>query len=149
MAMHDRRLSIRLSTELLERLDAESRSTGQTRAELARTLLEEGLRMREHPGIVFRPGPVGRRPGLIDGMDVWEIARVFPYINTTDEAALRQMGELHALHIDQMQRALRYYEEYRDEIDAWIRRNDEEADRAEAAWLQKSAGTAARDGLSW
>ena len=30
--------------------------------------------------------------------------------------------------------ALRYYAEYRDEIEAWIRMVDEEAERAEAVW---------------
>src|SRR5262249_18026827 len=37
--------------------------------------VEEGLRMTEHPGVVFRDGPTGLRVGLVDGPDVWEVAR--------------------------------------------------------------------------
>ena len=33
--------------------------------------------------------------------------------------------------------ALRYYAEYRDEIGAWIRGVDEEAERAEADWRRE------------
>ncbi len=29
--------------------------------------------MAEHPGVVFRDGPTGRRAGLAAGPDVWEI----------------------------------------------------------------------------
>jgi hypothetical protein len=29
--------------------------------------------MDDHPGIVFRDGPTGRRAGLAAGPDVWEV----------------------------------------------------------------------------
>jgi hypothetical protein len=29
----------------------------------------------DHPGVIFRTGPTGRRAGLAAGPDVWEIAR--------------------------------------------------------------------------
>jgi len=32
--------------------------------------------MKEHPGVVFREGPSGRRAVLIGGPDVWEVVRV-------------------------------------------------------------------------
>ncbi len=62
--MSSKHLSVRLEQDTLERLDAESRRTGQSRSQLAKTLLDEGLRMETHPGIVFRSGPAGRRPAL-------------------------------------------------------------------------------------
>jgi hypothetical protein len=36
-------------------------------------LVDEGVRMEEHLGIVFRDGPTGRRAGLAGGPDVWEV----------------------------------------------------------------------------
>ena len=34
--------------------------------------VDEGTRMDEHPGIVFRGGPTGPRAALAGGPDVWE-----------------------------------------------------------------------------
>ncbi|MGH3769091.1 MAG: hypothetical protein ACRDS0_21610 [Pseudonocardiaceae bacterium] len=34
---------------------------------------DEALRVEEHPGISLRPGPTGRRAGLVGGPDVWEV----------------------------------------------------------------------------
>lgn len=69
-AMPTRYLSLRIGEETFHWLEAESRRTGKTRSALARMLLEEGRRREAHPGIVFRPGPGGRRPGLAGGPDV-------------------------------------------------------------------------------
>lgn len=41
----------------------------------ANMLVDEGLRMHEHPGVLFRTGPTGRRAGLAMGPDIWEIVR--------------------------------------------------------------------------
>ena len=55
-------LSIRFDTKLLERLRRRSQATpGSTPSGLAQRLVDEGLRMAEHPGIVFKDGPSGRR----------------------------------------------------------------------------------------
>jgi hypothetical protein len=35
--------------------------------------VDEALRAEEHPGITFRPGPTGRRAGIVGGPDVWEV----------------------------------------------------------------------------
>jgi hypothetical protein len=40
---------------------------------------------------------------------------------------------------DDVVTAWRYYAAYRDEIDAWIQRVDDEAERAEAAWRREQA----------
>jgi hypothetical protein len=120
-------------------LDALSDQRGQSRSELVRTLVEEGLRMADHPGIIFRPGPVGRRPGLVMGPDVWEVMSVFRRIDATGDQALEETAELTGLSVDQVRTAFRYYAEYTDEIDAWIARNDELAEQAEAQWLREQA----------
>lgn len=128
-----RHLSVRVEEDVVERLDVESRRLGRSRSWLAKRLLDEGLRMERHPGIVFRSGPAGRRPGLMGGPDVWEVARVAAGGGNTWE----EVAELTGLSQEQVGVALRYYAEHRDEIDAWIRMVDQEAERAEADWRRQ------------
>jgi hypothetical protein len=90
------------------------------------------VNMSDHPGIVFRSGAAGRRAGLVGGPDVWEVIRVFR--DAMGDDAIARTSELCGLTPEQVQVAVRYYTQYQDEIDAWIRRVDEEADRAEAVW---------------
>jgi hypothetical protein len=134
--MPSQHLSIRIETDALERLDAESRRSGRSRSEVAKSLIEEGLRMQQHPGIVFRPGPSGRRPGLAGGPDVWEVIRVFLGVAAGSDP-VGQVVELTGLAPDQVRAAVRYYAEYRDEILAWIERVDELAASAEKIWRQE------------
>lgn len=134
--MPSQHLSIRIETDALERLDAESRRRGRSRSEVAKSLIEEGLRMQQHPGIVFRPGPSGRRPGLAGGPDVWEVIRVFLGVAAGSDP-VRQTVDLTGLAPDQVRAAVRYYAEYRDEILAWIERVDELAASAEKIWRQE------------
>lgn len=137
--MSSRQLTLKLEPEMYARLEAASRREGQTTVAFAKTLIEEGLRMEAHPGIIFHPGPVGRRPSLVDGMDIWQVARLFDGRVDLNEEELREITAFSPVDLDQLQTALRYYAEYRDEIDAWLRMVDEEAERAEAEWLRERA----------
>lgn len=74
--MRTQPLSIRFELALLERLRRRARTLGTSPSTLAQQLVEEGMRMAEHPGIVFRDGPAGRRAGLANGPDVWEVMAV-------------------------------------------------------------------------
>ena len=89
--------------------------------------------MERHPGIVFRSGPAGRRAGLISGPDVWEVVRAAG----VDEKSREDIAERTGLTAEQVGVALRYYAEYSDEIGAWIRMVDEEAERTEASWRRE------------
>ena len=137
--MASRHLSVRLNAGAFERLDAESRRSGHSRSELAKTLLDEGLRMRDHPGIVFRPGPMGRRPALADGPDVWEVARVLRDVKVPAEQVIEQTALLTGLSTHQVQTVAKYYAEYRDDIDSWLAELDAHSERAQAAWLREQA----------
>jgi hypothetical protein len=128
---------MRLRPELIDRLDCLAHAEGMNRSELAQTLLDEGIRMAEHPGIVFRPGPAGRRPGLQRGPDVWEVVSVFRELEETGEDAILQTARLTGLHSFQVHQAVDYYLAYRDEIDQWIDQEREEAEQAEDAWRRK------------
>lgn len=97
-------------------------------------LIDEGLRMEAHPGIVFRDGPSGRRAGLAAGPDVWEVVGLLRNLSGRVEeradAAAAQLGLTEA----QVRTTSRYYAEFADETDAEIAHNDEIADRELAAW---------------
>ncbi|MSQ15260.1 MAG: hypothetical protein EXR50_05300 [Dehalococcoidia bacterium] len=93
--------------------------------------------MDGHPGVVFRLGPAGRRPGLADGPDVWEVVRVFRGLDSAGEEAVRQTAKLTGLTPEQARTAIRYYLDFRQEIENWIDRLDEEADRLEAGWKRE------------
>lgn len=135
--MPTRHLSIRLDADIIDRLDDRGRRTGRSRSEVAKTLLEEGLRMEAHPGVVFRPGPAGRRPALAGGPDVWSVARVIPGLRGSPEEVVQSAANLTGLTPEQVRVVVRYYADYRAEIDEWLRRLDEEAEREEAAWLRQ------------
>ena len=130
-------ISFRIDKETLKQLQAHTRQTGQSMSNTMRILLEEGIRMENHPGIVFRSGPAGRRPALAVGPDIWEIARLFQNIDERGEALVMRVAEEMDLAPDQVRIALRYYSEYKAEIDAWIQRLDEFAEREQAAWLRE------------
>lgn len=83
---------------------------------------------------MFRSGPAGRRAGLAGGPDVWEVVRACLGDDADGSLTPAAVAEQMGLTADQVGVALRYYAEFRDEIDAWIRMVDEEAERAEAAW---------------
>jgi len=55
------------------RLEAGARQRGEPKARIAERLIDEGLRMADHPGIVFRDGPAGRRASLAADPDIWEV----------------------------------------------------------------------------
>lgn len=134
-----RHLSVRVGEDLFEQLEVQSRRSGQSRSAVAKRLLEEGLRMEQHPGIVFRSGPGGRRAGLIGGPDVWEVVGAIRGGDGGDADSLERIGERTGLTADQVGAALRYYADHTDEVADWIRRVDEEAERAETRWRREQA----------
>ena len=135
--MVSRHLSVRVNDELLQDLEEECRKSGQSRSAVAKRFLEEGLRMERHPGIMFRPGPAGRRPALVDGPDVWVLGRLIREWESLQEDMVESIADEMALRADQVQAAVRYYNEFREEIDGWLDRLDAEADKAEAEWRRR------------
>ena len=127
-------LSIRLSERALARLEIGARRRGEPKSRIAERLIDEGLRMEEHPGIVFRDGPTGRRAALAGGPDVWEVIEAVIGTGLKGEDAIAEAaawGNLSPAHVTL---AVRYYGEYREEIDARIESNRQEAERQRRAW---------------
>jgi hypothetical protein len=111
-----------------------ARHPGLTSSSAAALLVEEGLRMDTHPGIVFRDGPAGRRAGISAGPDVWEVVRVVKSARDADPGAttedlLELVADNSGLTLPMIRVALGYYGEFADEIDRVIA----DAEAAEAA----------------
>ncbi|HVX16549.1 MAG TPA: hypothetical protein VHA73_00825 [Acidimicrobiales bacterium] len=132
-----RQRSFRWSQETLAALDQRARERGEPGSRLAERLVDEGLRMEEHPGIVFRDGPTGRRAALAVGPDVWELVRFVKGLDMTGERAVAATCRALDLSTAQVETALRYYADHPGEIDDRIRLDEERAERAEAAWKRR------------
>jgi hypothetical protein len=132
-------LSLRLDRETLSRLDALSERSGERRSELIRRYAEEGLRMDEHPRIVFRPGPAGRRAAVAGGPDVWTVIAVMRDLGVSGERAVARTAEHLELDLGLVRAAVGYFAEYPEEVDLLIRRNEQEAERFRAAALRERA----------
>jgi uncharacterized protein (DUF433 family) len=126
--------SMRLAQSTLAKLEAHARRRGETKTRIGERLIEEGLRMEDHPGIVFRDGPAGRRAALAGGPDVWEVIETLQGTGEKGERAIAATAEWGSLSPAQVRVAVRYYADHRDEVDERIRLNREVADREHAAW---------------
>jgi hypothetical protein len=128
--MASRMISVRVSPEADQRLSRAARASGASRSALLNRYIEEGLRMDAHPGIVFRPGPAGRRAALAGGPDVWEVARVVRNSEARGDAAIEMASQWLGLQPAQVRVAIDYYSRFRDEIDAWLDRLDDRTRQA-------------------
>jgi hypothetical protein len=128
-------LSIRFDPGLLARLRRRAQSvTGSSASALAQRLIDEGLRMADHPGVIFKDGPSGRRAALAFGPDIWEIIKFLREVDERGPAALDAAAEVFATDAARIATAVSYYGDYSDEIDAEIDAADEASVRAEEAW---------------
>ena len=122
----DRHVSFRMPEALFRRLTTAAQIwPGGSRSRLAVELVDEGLRMRDHPHIVFRSTAVGRRPAIAGGPEIWHIARVLREYPSTEEG-LKKTAELTGLALREVRIANRYYLEFRAEVD----RSIDDVDRA-------------------
>lgn len=92
--------------------------------------------MDRHPGIVFRPGPAGRRPALAGGPDVWEVVRVVWNMETRGDRAISEAASWLSLSATQVRIAMEYYADHPAEIDAWLAEVDAQAVEAEE-WFRR------------
>ena len=118
--------SARLDSGLVERLRQLGARAGVTSSQLAERFIEEGVRSTELPGIVFRPGPTGRRAGLHGGPDVWEIVRdVHRARQSRARDPIAVLVRSTDLGDDQVRLALPYHARYPDDVDARIEQAEE------------------------
>lgn len=90
--------------------------------------------MAEHPGIVFKDGPTGRRAALAFGPDVWEVVKVLREVDERGTDAVSAAAEILALAETKVRAAMHYHAAHAAEVDAEIAQADEESAAAETAW---------------
>jgi hypothetical protein len=96
----------------------------------AALLVDEGLRMDAHEGVLFRDGPAGRRAVVIGGPDVWEVVRAIKSAaaedpNLEEQAVLTLVSVNTGLSPRLLRVAVDYYAAYRHELDLVLRDADE------------------------
>jgi hypothetical protein len=124
-------LSVRLSDELREQLDTAADAEDTTVTALVERFVREGLATANHPGIVFKPGPSGRRAALAGGPDVWEIASALRRTSGSESKRVAALATEFGIHPRQVGIALSYVVGHRDEIDAQVQANDRALRHAE------------------
>ena len=119
--MTSRAKGIRVPVELDQAVREEMKRRGVDEwSAMVVELVEEGLRMRRAPGVVFVDGPVGRRPVIAGtGLDVWEVIAAWQELGR-DYRRLRVAYDW--LTEPQVRAALSYYEAYPEEIDERLAR---------------------------
>ncbi len=121
-----------------------ARHPGLTRSAVAARYVDEGLRMDEYPGILFREGPSGRRATVVGGPDVWEVVRAVKAARTaepdlSDAELLAMLEDNTGVPRRMLRTALEYWGTYPDEVNALV----EHAERAEAEYAAAAERTTA------
>jgi hypothetical protein len=138
--------SVRFEDDVLTRLDTYVRSRPNvTMSSVVNSLVEEALRLADHPGTVFRDGPAGRRAALADGPDVWEVVSALHDITAEDadspsgEALVADLVDVTGLSARQVRAAVRYYAAHSEEVDIRIAANRAAAECEERLWRAERA----------
>lgn len=135
---------VRFDADVSERLVAwTSSQTGLSVSSAVNRLVDEALRSEEHPGVVFRAGPSGRRAALAGGPDVWEVIRSLrsaraeePELGESEITAL--VAGNAGITPRQVEMALEYWSAYPDEIDEQVRADERAEERVEAMLRRRS-----------
>jgi hypothetical protein len=115
---------------------------GMSMSSAANRLVDEALRTTEHPGIIFRTGPTGRRASLAGGPDVWEVIRAVRSAHAAEpdldgDDLLTLVSDNTGVAVRLLSTAVRYWAAYPDEVDAEIDAADTAEEAAEQAWLRE------------
>jgi uncharacterized protein (DUF433 family) len=115
--------SVRLLDHVDEKLEQLAQRTGRDVSGVINEILDEGLRMRQVPGIIFADTRRGREAKLAGTrLGVWEIIRGYREVNG-DWKRFKKWYDW--LNEGQLRAALAYAELYPDEIEERIRIDEE------------------------
>jgi hypothetical protein len=115
---------------------------GMSLSSAANRLVDEALRMTEHPGVIFRSGPTGRRAALAGGPDVWEVIRAIRSAHSAEadldsDGLLSLVSDNTGTPVRLLSTAVRYWAAYPEEVEAEIATADAAEEAAEQAWLRE------------
>ena len=115
--------SLRLPAETMKEIEQMARETGQDFSNVTKDLLQEAIKMRRCPGILFAEGTSGRRARVAGtGIEVWEVISGYKSVKEDFE---RLKKAYHWLSGEQLKTALGYYAIYPQEIDRLIEQNEQ------------------------
>lgn len=121
--MTTRAQGVRVSHELDRQIAREAAAQGKSWSATTAEPLEEAVRMRRAPGVVFMAGPAGRRAVIAGaGLDVWEVVATWRDVDGSFEAFRQGYPWLTEA---QLRAALAYQQLYPEEIDERLRREED------------------------
>jgi hypothetical protein len=98
-------------------------------------MTDEGTQIEEFPGITFRDGPTGRRAGIVNGPDIWEIVRDLKVADRHgSQSPIESVATVTGVDHAKIELAASYYAAYPDDVDKRIRTNEEAAERLHRAY---------------
>ena len=118
--------SLRLAPETTKEIEQMAKETGKDFSNVTKDLLQEAIKMRRCPGILFAEGTGGRRARVAGtGIEVWEVIATYKSVK---ENFKRVRKSYHWLSPEQIKAALGYYTIYPQEIDRLIKQNEQWSD---------------------
>ena len=132
--------SVRFDDRVLDRLRKYvSVQPDASLSSAANRLVDEGLRMEQHPLVIFRDGPTGRRARMIAGPDVWEIVAAVRSTresepDLSEDAVIELAADTSGLTGRLVRAAIDYWSDFPDEIEGQIARAREAEQLAFERW---------------
>ena len=115
--------SLRLPPETMKEIEQISKETGQDFSNVTKDLLQEAIKMRRCPGVLFAQGTSGRRGRVAGtGIEIWEVISTYKSVKRDFK---RLQKAYHWLSNEQLRAALGYYMAYPHEIDQLIEQNEQ------------------------
>jgi hypothetical protein len=113
--------SLRLPEPVKDRLDRNAARSNQAASAVAVRLIDEGLRMDEHPGVAFHDSAVhGRVACLASGPDIAEVIDVLTGLESQGDDRITETASWFGVHPLRVRVAIGYYAAFREEIDRQI-----------------------------
>ena len=114
--------SMRIPEKLITELQSISQESGKDFSTVAKELLQEAIKMRRCPGVIFTEGVSGCRARIAGtGIEVWELIAGY---KSVDEDFQRLRSAYHWLTDQQLRSGIGYWKAYPDEIDRLIDQNE-------------------------
>ncbi len=115
--------SLRIPGDIVKEIEEIARDSKRDFTTVTNELLEEAIKTRRCPGIVFTEGTNGKRARIAGtGVEVWEVISTYRNV----ENNLKRLSKAYDwLTVQQLKSAIGYYELYQEEIDKLINENEE------------------------
>jgi hypothetical protein len=132
-------VSVRLGDSVEESATDYMAASGWNKSVLVNTALAEWLRIQAHPGIRFVPTPYGTRiAALVGGPEIWTVAESWMQHEPVDRT-VENVVVATGLSQREVECALSYWADYRDEIDADVTRVHHAQQQARKAWERRQS----------